>query len=232
MEDASSSDYAVFIPDELHFLRELIHKIPAIIYINEIHHENEELIARMVWINKTGEELSGYSLSQIIELGNNFYTEILHPDDLVLVRGTFSSFQQNPNQLHISNIYRVRPKGEENYRLMCSHATVLNYHDNKKPHRILSVCFEILNTSHCNDQMLFMLKEILNHNIQLCKCNLTTREKEILNLIVRGYTNPEVAKMLNISVSTAKKHRTNILHKTHVHNTAGLVSFALNSGEL
>ena len=45
---------------------------------------------------------------------------------------------------------------------------------------------------------------------------LTLREKEVLDLIVQGFSNPEIAERLNVSASTAKAHVCNILDKLSV----------------
>lgn len=57
--------------------------------------------------------------------------------------------------------------------------------------------------------------------------NLTTREIEILQLICRGLTNHEIAEKLFLSVRTVDTHRGNLLSKTGVSNTAGLVVYAI-----
>ena len=46
--------------------------------------------------------------------------------------------------------------------------------------------------------------------------NLTLREKEVLDLLVQGFSNPEIAERLNVSSSTAKAHVCNILEKLSV----------------
>lgn len=56
---------------------------------------------------------------------------------------------------------------------------------------------------------------------------LTTREKEVLHLIIREYTTGEIADILCVSSDTIKSHRKNLLLKMHVRNTAGLVRTAL-----
>jgi len=55
---------------------------------------------------------------------------------------------------------------------------------------------------------------------------LTRREKEVLELIADGMTNPEIAQQLFISVSTVDTHRTNLLAKLEAKNTASLVRIA------
>jgi DNA-binding NarL/FixJ family response regulator len=55
---------------------------------------------------------------------------------------------------------------------------------------------------------------------------LTQREKEILQLLAREYTNEKIAEALNISYRTVETHRKNIMQKTKSHNLAGLLKFA------
>ncbi|MGA9115815.1 MAG: response regulator transcription factor [Bacteroidota bacterium] len=59
------------------------------------------------------------------------------------------------------------------------------------------------------------------------KSALTNRETEILRLIVDGSTNQQIAQKLSISVRTVEFHRGNILEKTGVKDTAGLVKYAI-----
>jgi len=59
---------------------------------------------------------------------------------------------------------------------------------------------------------------------------LTGRESEILQYIASGLTNAEIARKLFLSVRTVNTHRTNLMHKLDVHNTAGLVRYAMENG--
>ncbi len=59
---------------------------------------------------------------------------------------------------------------------------------------------------------------------------LTPRELEVLQHIVRGETGPQVAEALSLSVKTVEWHRSNLMSKLHVHNTAELVRYALQRG--
>lgn len=56
---------------------------------------------------------------------------------------------------------------------------------------------------------------------------LTRREKEVLELIVKEYSNQEIADELFISVRTVDAHKRNLLEKTGCKNIAGLVVYAL-----
>lgn len=59
---------------------------------------------------------------------------------------------------------------------------------------------------------------------------LTSREREVLQLIAEGKTNKEVAAVLNISVFTVDAHRGRIMEKLNVHNVNELVRFAVRNG--
>jgi two-component system response regulator NreC len=59
------------------------------------------------------------------------------------------------------------------------------------------------------------------------KIPLTKREREILRLIIAGYTSHEIAEKLFISYFTVGEHRKNIMKKLEVENTAELVSVAV-----
>ena len=59
---------------------------------------------------------------------------------------------------------------------------------------------------------------------------LSAREREVLQLISEGNTTKEVANALGISVKTAETHRTNVMRKLDVHETAGLVRYAIRRG--
>jgi DNA-binding NarL/FixJ family response regulator len=55
---------------------------------------------------------------------------------------------------------------------------------------------------------------------------LSSREKEVLELIGDGLTNPQIAEKLFISLHTVDSHRKNLLTKFGVNNTAGLIKQA------
>jgi DNA-binding NarL/FixJ family response regulator len=68
--------------------------------------------------------------------------------------------------------------------------------------------------------------------IKAVKEDLTQREKEILTFIVKGYSNQQIADQLYISIPTVKTHRSNILAKCEVKNTASLVRFVMENNLL
>jgi two-component system response regulator NreC len=59
---------------------------------------------------------------------------------------------------------------------------------------------------------------------------LTPRERQVLQLVAEGKTTKEAAATLQISVKTAETHRTRIMEKLNIHETAGLVRYAIRRG--
>jgi len=59
---------------------------------------------------------------------------------------------------------------------------------------------------------------------------LTLRERQVLQLIAEGKSTRDVASILLISVKTAETHRTRLMHKLDIHETAGLVRYAIRNG--
>ena len=59
---------------------------------------------------------------------------------------------------------------------------------------------------------------------------LSPRERQVLQLVAEGKTTKEVAVVLDISVKTADSHRTRLMKKLDIHETAGLVRYAIRRG--
>ena len=59
---------------------------------------------------------------------------------------------------------------------------------------------------------------------------LTSREREVLQMIAEGKTNKEIANILELSVYTVEAHRGKIMEKLNLHNTGDIVRFALRNG--
>jgi two-component system response regulator NreC len=59
---------------------------------------------------------------------------------------------------------------------------------------------------------------------------LTTREREVLQLVAEGKSNKEVANLLNLSLYTVETHRTHILQKLNIHSVPELILYAVRKG--
>jgi DNA-binding NarL/FixJ family response regulator len=59
---------------------------------------------------------------------------------------------------------------------------------------------------------------------------LTSREREVLQLIAEGKSNKEIANMLNLSLYTVESHRGNLMEKLNLHTVPELILYAVRKG--
>jgi DNA-binding NarL/FixJ family response regulator len=59
---------------------------------------------------------------------------------------------------------------------------------------------------------------------------LSVRERQVLQLVGEGHSTKKIANLLGISVKTADTHRTKLMEKLDIHQTAGLVRYAIRNG--
>jgi DNA-binding NarL/FixJ family response regulator len=69
---------------------------------------------------------------------------------------------------------------------------------------------------------------LMNHEVT--ERSLSDRERQVLQLVAEGKTTKEIATLLGISVNTAESHRSNLMDKLDIHDTAGLVRYAIHNG--
>jgi len=72
-------------------------------------------------------------------------------------------------------------------------------------------------------------QELKEENTSALFPKLTSREKEVLNLICKEYSSQEISEKLFISFHTVESHRANLMYKAGVKNTAGLVRWAVEN---
>lgn len=71
------------------------------------------------------------------------------------------------------------------------------------------------------------VRQLQSRSLQDSYDLLTAREKEILQLLAEGKSNKEVAAVLNVSPYTVETHRTHLMQKLNLHNTAEIVLYAV-----
>jgi len=74
------------------------------------------------------------------------------------------------------------------------------------------------------------MRKMREHELEDSFELLTTREREILQLLAEGKSNKEVAGVLNLSLYTVETHRSNIFQKLNLHSTADLILYAVRKG--
>lgn len=76
-----------------------------------------------------------------------------------------------------------------------------------------------------------MLRQMMLHPERATSADdLSSREREIVQLVAEGKSNKEIATLLNISIKTAETHRTNIMRKLNLHDAVSLTRYAITQG--
>lgn len=74
------------------------------------------------------------------------------------------------------------------------------------------------------------MRSLAERNVEDSYELLTTREREVLQLLAEGKNNKDVAGILNLSLYTVETHRGNILQKLNLHSGAELILYAIRKG--
>jgi DNA-binding NarL/FixJ family response regulator len=59
---------------------------------------------------------------------------------------------------------------------------------------------------------------------------LTSRQREILQLVAEGFTTKDISQRLNLSINTVETHRSQLMERLGIHDVAGLVRYAIREG--
>jgi DNA-binding CsgD family transcriptional regulator len=214
--------------EELESLRNILDNIPALVYINELERPDDPTSLKNIYLNRFGHDMIGYTRKEINEMGSQFFSKIIHPDDMEIIPTTVvASYYQS----YLVSMHRLRSKNKLEYKWFYDHGCTIKTFEDGSPKQALVIAVEVTDTMHTHNQLNSALKEISQLKYALKLSRLTTREKEVLHLIAKGKTDKEISTQLFISIQTAKKHRNNLILKTEVVNTAELVALAVEAGE-
>lgn len=230
MNDFEANCQLKELENELAFLRKIVNSLPALVYINELEHPNDPSSIKNVYLNQFGHDFIGYTREEIDELGSQFFQRIIHPDDLEVIPVTVHAENSRITNSCLVSMHRLQAKGEKEYHWHYDHGITFDYFPDGSSRQAMVVSVNVTDTITTQNQLNAPLKEISQLKYTLKLSALTSREKEVLHLITKGKTDKEISTQLFISVNTAKKHRTNIIHKAEVKNTAELVALAIESG--
>jgi len=216
---------------ELEYYKKILDSIPAVIYINALKQSGEISSFSIEWMNQRGYDFLGATREEIELIGFDFFSEMVDPVDLQLLSVGSKVLCTVTPESDTASVLRIKSKIQGEYRWFFCSKTVMEIFDNGTMRKTLTVASEIREIVDPDHQISLALKELLRRNNRLKALNITLREFEVLRLIARGRTNDEIAKAFNISLHTAKKHRTNLIRKTYTKNSSALAALAVESGE-
>lgn len=143
---------------------------------------------------------------------------------------------QDYNEYRITYNYRYRRR-DDSYLHLQQHTVFTDFNQYHLPARSFSIISDIsaCKKDHSLHLIVTKLKEgndeiVFNKKFNIEKPELlTSREKEILRLTMRGYTGKEIADKLFISLNTVRNHKSNMMEKTGTLNMASLIDYMLNN---
>ncbi len=128
----------------------------------------------------------------------------------------------NPELCKKSEIKKVKTKDRDGKSIIIG--IIYQYCDRET----LDMFDETIYITDSEEVILSKLRNLQRHNNDLAKTsNLTSREKDVLRLLLQGNSNKEVADKLVISTHTVIAHRKNIVEKTGIRSLPGLAVYAL-----
>ncbi len=201
--------------------RELINHLPILVYGLEYDPRLGPQTGRITYCNISVSDFVGYTESEIVSMGFDFYREVLHPDDLLKTTRTMSVFiNADVDVDEHTEFYRSKGKYSDNYVLLKGVARIVRPTIKNKPLQFIVTTFfaTLEETAQFNREL---------NNTENYLETLTEREKEIAIRITKGENDKQIAEGLYISTLTVKTHRSNIRRKLQVKNTAEMVSYLL-----
>lgn len=189
------------------------------------------------------EKMLGYSTDKFTI---DFFMSLVHPDDiswLVSFENRISRFFAEIPQEKImkyKNRYDLRlRKKDGNYIRILHQASIAQMDKNGALIRTLGVHTDITHLKAEGKPVMSLIGldgepsyidiDVKNDYIESVEI-LTSREKDVLRLLISGYLSKEIASELNISKQTVDRHRKNMLNKNNLKNTAELISKAIKGG--
>nr|YP_010865187.1 hypothetical protein QQR83_pgp187 [Campylaephora boydenii]WGT74112.1 hypothetical protein [Campylaephora boydenii] len=98
------------------------------------------------------------------------------------------------------------------------------------PYELLSIINNLLNINNPILQQSYLNNQKVNKKlVEISLPIFTYRETSILNLVIKGYTNKEIAHSLQLSIRNVEKYVSRLLYKTNTRNRTELVNYILNN---
>ncbi len=194
-------------------------------------------------VSKEAEAIHGCKLSEfdLVSL-----TKEIHPDDFPYFLAIGRNIQEFLSQIPIEKIMKYKARFDVRYckkngdyvRLLYQ-GIVIEHDEKGRLQRSLGIHTDITYLKKEGKPTLSFIGmdgepsyiDIdLQNNFYHSKDDFTTREKEILKLLINGKLSKEISSILKITKQTVDTHRKNMLHKKQLGNTSELISKAIMHG--
>jgi DNA-binding CsgD family transcriptional regulator len=162
------------------------------------------------FVNGYGEEQFETTTEEIIQTGGDFVLDLYEPGGLSLfTQPLIQMIEENDKSKVLSFFQKIKPNKNVDYRWVLTSSKIL-----KNKNEFISISQPINGIETSSKAITRLLDENLYLRQNMNKFgSLTKREKEILKLVVKGYSSKQIADALFISHHTVTTHRKNIGRK-------------------
>lgn len=205
----------------LDLTKQLLNRIPVYISIFDIRD------VKIVWANRYFLTEFGFTKNCLKKVSFECLFDLLDKSSKLNLINTLKYFRDNKSEVNTALFKIKTPKNK--WVWLLSRNAVYKKNADGSNRNIISYATEISSDDVKNQLEKLIKEEVDLRNLELAQL-LSSREKDILQLIVNGYTDKEISVVLNLSIHTTKTHRKKIIHKFNLKNTASLVKFAIENG--
>ena len=170
---------------------------------------------------------------------------IYHPDDQAFVYACLSFAMKYPqtNELALQgkirfNIYTRALNAQGEYRMTLIQFPLQYFNEKNENESSLVLTTDlshlplepvammtVIDNSHKEPRYFKMLNHQKNELQAVSLPKITSREQDVLHLLTKGYTSPQIAQTLKIAENTVENHKRNLREKTNTKNVAELISY-------
>lgn len=178
------------------------------------------------------ERIFGHSHETLTKMSVTEFFELIHPDDMQPVKQCFEFIKglepYDPASHRFTLRYRVRNRDGEYHHLENQNLALKT----SPTTYLYLMLFSNINDEKFYQVTLDVFKNVKGNYIRSYTYNprqketaITPRQNDIAKLILKGYTNQEIADLLNVSVFTVKNHKKTLFKKVNVKNSLELANY-------
>lgn len=182
------------------------------------------------YMNNKGCEILMHSNEELQELGSAYFDKFFPKEEIITLSQEITRFvQQGDCTRDYSFFQRVRPNAQTDYKWYLTTTKLYPQADiTSSCNKVIHIAIEANNSAMATKKLSYLYEqnELVQKNY-VKYLQLTSREKEIIKLIVDGNSSCTIAEMLFISINTVNNHRKNILGKLQAKSLSELIKFAV-----
>lgn len=186
------------------------------------------------YMNDFGCNILKHTSEELFNMGSDYFKNFFPAHEMVILKKELQKFmaENDHNKMH-SFFQNVRADSNADYSWYLTTSKLQKSQNPGCPPKLIHMSINA-NTLNFAGKM---LANMIEDNIFVRKYYhlfnlLTTREKEVICLIVKGTSSIEIADSLFLSIHTVNNHRKNIIHKLNIKSLSQLVRFAVSFGML